>query len=63
MEKKVKKNQKAKNWFFEMSNKINISLETQFKKRERAQKHYTGNNWDITQGTADQKEIMRKTHF
>lgn len=35
MEKKVEKNQQAKNWFFEMSNKINISLETQFKKRER----------------------------
>lgn len=34
MEKKVKKNQKAKNWFFEMSNKINISLETQFKKEK-----------------------------
>lgn len=25
MEKKVEKNQQAKNWFFEMSNKINIS--------------------------------------
>lgn len=34
MEKKVEKNQQAKNWFFEMSNKINISLETQFKKEK-----------------------------
>ena len=34
MEKKVKKESKTKSWFFEMSNKINISLEAQFKKEK-----------------------------
>lgn len=48
----MKQKTKVKNFlknFFEIANKINISLENQLKeKREKAQKHYIGNNWDIT---------------
>lgn len=44
-----------------MTDTINISLEDQFKKRERAQKHYIGNNnWDTTQGTVEIRRKLRK---
>lgn len=38
MKTNVKRNQKAKAWFFKITNKINIPLEVQFKKRDDEKK-------------------------